>query len=187
MKREYENIGSFVVTGGKIRVTDPCYNKEVWCAGVLKNCVPGRYDAYIARQDEGDWGIRVAMLVIKHEDCAAKIEEADKVFADEDGCVHASYLWKNSGIDVGVDSGQCGFFDEDNVFTDLAVEGMPAAISDYGSSFYDHCCDITLTEKSAGVITHGCVSSSGLGDGGYCCYYRRNEFGQVNMACILYL
>lgn len=41
----------------------------------------------------------------------------------------------------------------------------------YGNTlWYNMCCDNTLSEKSAGVIPFGCVSSSGYGDGGYVGY-----------------
>jgi hypothetical protein len=51
-----------------------------------------------------------------------------------------------------VDSGQAGVFDG-------SVYG--------GDSFYDRCCDATLTEKQCDYVRQGFVTSSGYGDGWY--------------------
>lgn len=70
--------------------------------------------------------------------------------------------WSTALFEVGVDSGQAGFFD-DAVF---AVHN-----GGYDEAFCDKAYDITLSNKKAGVMLNGVVSSSGYGDGGYECTY----------------
>lgn len=187
MARKYEYLGKFTVLGNQIRVTDPGYDKSTWCAGVLEPCVPGTYEAFVSRRDEGDFGIRNDMLLIRRKGCKFRISSADKVFTNKEGTVCHFKPWIPAEFEVGVDSGQAGFFDEKSVFTDEAVERDGSPDCSYGSAFFNHCCDRTLSELSSGVITHGCISSSGYGDGAYYCYYRLDENGTLGMACIIFL
>ena len=79
--RTYEAIGDFLVTSPEIRVSDPGYDKDVWCCGVLKNMREGRYEAYVAYCDDRVWGHRVEMLLIKHEGSTEKPCLANTVFS----------------------------------------------------------------------------------------------------------
>lgn len=100
MKRKTDRIGT-ITLGDKVHVSDPCYETNCWCAGTLDNVLPGRYQCKIVRVEE-DWcgpeiqGVfsRVKSLTICHEDYQAKPRELVP-------------------IDVGVDSGQAGFYDAD--------------------------------------------------------------------------
>ena len=63
---------------------------------------------------------------------------------------------------VAVDSGQCGFYEEDYYNANQGGE--------YGDldTFYGKACNITLSDEQAGIIDgKGFVSSSGWGDGMY--------------------
>lgn len=84
----------FEIQSTQMRVTDPCYDKDTWCAGVLDNVLPGTWVAEKEVSDEGSWGMRIARLRVYHE----------------------NYPYTDprelTPIDVGVDSGQAGFFDE---------------------------------------------------------------------------
>ena len=33
-------IGEFTTSSKVLRVTDPCYDSDTWCAGTVDNCVP---------------------------------------------------------------------------------------------------------------------------------------------------
>lgn len=73
---------------------------------------------------------------------------------------------KLTGIDAGVDSGQCGFFD--------AAKYLQHQGGEYGdlSTFYGQACAATATEggncSGGGIVMgFGAVSSSGYGDGSY--------------------
>jgi len=87
--------------------------------------------------------------------------------------------WEDSGIHVGVDSGQAGFFDLDTYRALCADQAVK-------EKFYDEVCDLTLADSSWGVHPSGAVSSSGYGDGGYECLVRRVD-GLVVEAIIIYI
>lgn len=89
-----EKVG-VIELGDKVRVSDPCYTMDTWCAGTLDNVLFGTYHCYSQRSDTGTWGIRIANIEVRHEDYLGV--EATEV----------------QNIDVGVDSGQCGIYDLD--------------------------------------------------------------------------
>lgn len=89
-----EYVGS-IELNNKVRISDPCYDIDTWCAGTLENVLEGKYNCYMQRVDCCDWGIRVASIEVKHKDYLHI--EPDEV----------------QNIDVGVDSGQAGIYDLD--------------------------------------------------------------------------
>jgi hypothetical protein len=76
---------------GHIVVTDPCYE----CGEASSPAVPGRWVGRAFVSDRGDWGRRVASVVVHHESW-------DPTLAED---VKTTY--------IGVDSGQAGVFDSD--------------------------------------------------------------------------
>lgn len=139
-----EKLG-MVELSGKVVVSDPCYDRDVWCMITNLSVKPGRYKVSVIRSDEKEWGVRIASIVMFHEDYVdAKLGK-----------------WKSIEGTVGVDSGQCGIYDD-------AVYPQAKDHSD-NEPFYDECCNITLGKKSAGILKSGkgVVSSSGYGDGSY--------------------
>lgn len=137
-----KELGTFEVSSGELRVTDPCYDPGTWCAGTIR-AKDGTWTAELRHSDEGSWGKRVAELVVRHEDHAGA--EPNRL----------------TGIDAGVDSGQCGFFD--------AAKYLQHQGGEYGdlSTFYGQACAATATEGGGIVMGFGAVSSSGYGDGSY--------------------
>ena len=102
------------------------------------------------------WFTRVKLLRARHESVTDEVYGLD--FTD-------------SGIDVGVDSGQCGLFDAEKYEKDAFVD-----------SAYEKLCDITLgSELSGGIIPgrSGVVCESGFGDGSYNALVHRNADGEV--------
>ena len=85
-----------IILGSSVRVSDPCYGTDVWCAAVVKNVRPGEYDVEIETSDEGMWGKRVKSLTIGLKDYKGILLFNDVLAAE-----------------IGVDSGQCGFYDEE--------------------------------------------------------------------------
>jgi len=143
MKKKKE-LGNIELSN-KVVVSDSGYNRETWCMAADLAVRPGRYSASVIQSDEGEWGWRVANLLLVHED-----------FADV-----KLFDWESVSKEIGVDSGQCGIFD-DSVYPQLNDEtGVEA--------FYDECCAITLDDLPAGVLENGngVVTSSGYGDGCY--------------------
>lgn len=184
-----ESIGTFQVESGKLAVTDPCYDREVWTrfpgeraflGGVIDKVKNGEWEAFITMEKAGMWGDRVSNLVIIHE-------SVDHMDYDEQD------IYEIADFEVGVDSGQAGFFDETSYPQDPRGEG-----GEYNKdAFYDECCHATVGEDSrsknakgthAGIIQgRGCVSSSGYGDGGYACFVKRNTQGELIAARIEYI
>lgn len=156
-------MANFQINSDKIRVTDPCYTKDTWCAGVLENCVSGEWFAERIISNEGSWGNRVAEICIWNKDYIGEVD--------------ANEL---TDIDVGVDSGQAGFFDEDQY--------PDGETGEYGQldTFYGQVCDQTEGTDIANV-GFGVTTSSGFGDGGYNCYIGKNSEGKIVAAKIVFI
>lgn len=185
-KRSYKRIGNFKMDSNIMRVSDPCYDKTVWCSGVIHNCLTGRWDAAVAYSDEGILGRRVAVLAAKHTDFSQSFSQCDQVWADQK-YVHFPAEWTVCDFEVGVDSGQAGLFDEAHYQDESIFQGLPEPMVSFGSLWFDHCCEKTMGEDQAGTIRYGAVSSSGFGDGGYTALVHRNESAQADCVMILFL
>ena len=163
---EIKSIGKFEIASGMIRVSDPCYDKDAWCADTVpaKN---GIWQASIVMFDEGEWGNRVGYLIAYHKDFPVD---------------QYSHDWQRVDFEIGVDSGQAGIFDDGFFKDDESVKGLKRL---YNKSiceeipWYSICCDRTLHKGLAGVIPYGAISSSGYGDGRYDYYVRKNAYGDV--------
>lgn len=177
-------LGTFKITSSKIRVSDPCYDDDVWCKGTVENARKGTWKAFSITSEEGNWGNRVAGLIAYHEDSSEPegLEDSE---------------WEHQEFEVGVDSGQAGIFDEKFYRDDDATnsyEYIGSPLCDFekdGDNWYNVCCDITLYSGKtqaggAGVLPYGVVSSSGFGDGGYNCYVKKDDDGKVVAICIDY-
>lgn len=147
------------VTTPEIWVSDPCYSLDTWCTHTIKNARLGNWNPSI---DYGpsSWGNRVHQITITHED-------ARKLFyklVDE--------------AEIGVDSGQAGFFDKAN---------HPRVDAEYRdeSNFYKQICNQTVDENIAHSDWYA-VSSSGYGDGSYSLYVAE-ENGEVVAAKIIFI
>lgn len=114
---EKENVGTISLSD-KVRISDPCYDMNTWCAGTLDNVLQGTYNCYSQHVDTGDWGIRVASIEVRHEDYT-DIEPTEI-----------------QDIDVGVDSGQAGIYDL-NYFEDCKSDKKKEEV------FYDTVCGLT--------------------------------------------
>ena len=148
-------LGKFKIESGVARVSDPCYDKDTWCAGIVK-VKKGEWKAQAIKNEEG----RVVRLTAFHKDNEKLINKLN--------------AWKTTNIDVGVDSGQCGIYDDkyfkdDNVFAKRTrADRKYKNIICENEPWYSWNCDTTCAEPNAGTIPFGCVSSTG-GDGSYIC------------------
>jgi len=154
--------GIFRVKSGKVVVSDPCYDRDVWCKGIIEDVRNGEYKAKIICSDNtGGWGKRCFYLI-------AHLDSFPYPF-------HDNPLWEKESFEVGVDSGQAGIYDEAE---------YKGGEDDYGDGgWYDQNCNLTSdienkTLRLGGVLSGGVVSSSGCGDGGYDCYTIKKD-GQV--------
>lgn len=64
--REFINLGEFEMTSPVMRVSDPCYERDVWCCGTVDHCKLGTWEAGVLKTDEGEWGTRCAVLAVRH-------------------------------------------------------------------------------------------------------------------------
>jgi len=170
-------VGSFKVVSGKVRITDPCYSLDTWCAGTVDKVAHGTWNVIARMGSEKGWGERVW--------------ELEAVFVDSG---LADHPWKDLPFEVGVDSGQAGIFDlkyyrDDSVVPENAElpywmdeERMKERGS--GEKWYGMCCEVSYKEEDgkrgqlcAGIVPYGVNSSSGYGDGGYRAYVKRNDAG----------
>ena len=169
MKRncEFIDLGEFEMTSPVMRVSDPCYERDVWCCGTVDHCKLGTWEAGVLKTDEGEWGTRCAVLAARHKDTGPDFNaiHSGNVRKMTSKCVEQPF-------EVGVDSGQAGFFDDAFYQNDTIFEEQPASNFATGDFWYRHVCDITLGKMLAGVLPYGVVSSSGFGDGGYACATR---------------
>jgi len=73
----------------KVDITDPCYNKDVWCR-MTTECKPGTYTGYAYISEK----LATAILI--------KEKTKEKINAEEMECIGS----------IGVDSGLAGFFND---------------------------------------------------------------------------
>lgn len=136
---------------GLIDITDPCYDKDVWCR--MKATVKsGEYTCYIWRNKEID-------------------EFEGKQYVDQrvgvigiylDGIIPPQKTMEEIGT-IGVDAGLAGFF-----------MNKP----DYSDDEWKDFCD-SIREGDAWIKDEGFFSSSGYGDGCYPVYVSKNNDGEI--------
>lgn len=159
---------NFDVTSGKLILSDPCYEKGIWCAKEIDNVLPGKWNAYVKPSVDG----RNAELIACHENFVP----------DDDDSTSEYYR-------LAVDSGQMSIVDSPHYEDDDQFPGEwgEPNIGFDASRFYGFCCEATLSRSSVGLIPYGCVASSGYGDGSYNAYVYRTRSGYVYMVRIVFI
>jgi hypothetical protein len=130
---------------GKVVVADPRYDRDARYVQTGFPVLPGRYHVYTVHSHIEDVDTCVAALLFRHEDC-------DQI---------PFHGWKDVEAEIGVDSGQCGVFDE-SIFPQSKDRAAKETL-------YKECWDITSFDDQAGILQSrkGAVSSSGYGHGSY--------------------
>jgi len=128
-----------------------------------------------AEEDANDHG-RVAYIRVCHESEREALENGLQLDAFE-----------KTNVDVGVDSGQAGFFELSHYAEALSGKPSGRQGDEKFEEFYDGVCELTLAAASFGVVPFGAVSQSGYGDGGYDCFVRLNEDGQTVDSYIVFI
>lgn len=149
-----EYLGQFKVNSGKLRVSDPSYERNAWLSGVLEDVKNGTWEAFMKLDITGS---KVAELIVFHKDTPSKFIRNDR--------------WDEQDLEIGVDSGQCGIFDDANYPDEKGN-------SNQIESFFGKCCQMTKADFG-GILDFGAVSSSGLGDGSYLCYTMEDHIGII--------
>lgn len=136
--------------GTRTLISDPCYDKDTWCAGEV-NTLPGEY---IVQEivEKGKYPILKGVFVV-HYSQYGKL--------DFDDC------YEDSLIDVGVDSGECGIYDSEK----YPVNGI-----DCDDSKFEEDRVVYRTPDGDWGVTAGNFG----GDGSYKAYLHRNRDGQVD-------
>jgi len=163
---------AFQVTSGALRVTDPCYEMDVWCAETIEDVRNGTWLATTGFDQRGN----VACLMIRHESAEAIDSANASCFRSTD----------QEDVSIGVDSGQAGFFDLAPYKAQADTRG-DASQDTAHSAFYNRVCEITNAKKAFGVIEFGAVSRSGYGDGDYRLLMRRDAKGSLIAAMIAFI
>ena len=155
MEKAINKIGTINLQN-TVDVTDPCYNKDVWCRMTVKNVQPGAYECYACLKDDGSWGVRVSrarIVLADGSDVAKSTMER----------VQRGRSWRFIG-DIGVDAGMAGFF---------------ADKPDFGDDEWSKLCDWIFHGENEGKMAYiktfhngsdGFWTESGYGDGGYPVY-----------------
>ncbi len=127
-----KKVGTITLSD-KVRVTDPCYDIDTWCAGTLDNVLPGEFNCSY-NHDTKKWFNdkkyeRVTAIEVHHKDYPN---------------IKATEYMKD--IDVGVDSGQAGIFDFE-MFSDVCSD------DERKEKFYDTVCDLTSYDTDAEYVS----------------------------------
>ena len=126
-----------------VRVTDPCYSISTFGTHTVDNAMEGLWRASVSLS-----GSTIEALVVNHENYDYVTLQAS---------------WKLVTDNIGVDSGQAGFFD--SKYYPIGCTGEHGRLG----TFYGMCCKLTL-DGLCGVLPYGAVSSSGHGDDTYSLY-----------------
>ena len=162
----------FEVTSGKMVLSDPCYELDTWCQGIIDDVKNGSWGSRVELFDSGAWGVRNSMLISMNIDAMKSNPNLEKELISSGNLLN---------FDGGVDSGQFGHFDFDNYRKDDNVIDESLAFNDdfeikVGDKWYRACCYQTLeSDDNFGVVPFGAVSSSGFGDGSYDTYGVKDE------------
>lgn len=167
-------LGEFEIKSGEVIVSDPCYAIGTWCQGLVRNVKNGTWVADVACLEESG---RNAFLVVHHKDYVMPM----------------GTVWEQLDFDIGVDSGQAGFYDyagykKDDSVPNSIKNSLGFDLNEPGEKFYAYNCDLTLkTEHDAGVLPTGAVASSGYGDGSYTVSVVKDEDGKVVAMEIIFI
>jgi len=170
-------LGTFEVASGKMIVSDPCYTvssdniaKNICDLSAVIEVDNGVWHAYVY---ESNWA-KVCKIVIHHNN----IQLNDVYFSEV------------AIAQIGVDSGQAGFFDSKHYRDDLIVGNskvMKFGMSNDGDKWYNMCCYATLKSKTAGGgVLYGSLSQSGHGDGCYNVYpgYHKSDADDTKLLAL---
>jgi hypothetical protein len=156
---------------GKVTISDPCYAPGTWCMAENIDVVPGIYIPLVTVDRVSR---RVTALEIVH-------------YLEYEDDNHTTDYSEPLSADIGVDSGQAGFYDSD-YFVEHSIHVGKGTHDDW----YGDICQLTTMAMAdelygAGTLDASCVvSQSGWGDGGYTCWVSRNEENKIYALKLVY-
>ena len=139
-------IGTIEIPDGVVDITDPCYDRDVWCRMNDVKVMPGTYNCYAYMGEDKSWGNRcwIAQIVIADG-------PYDEIAEDR---IQSGRSWRTIGS-IGVDAGMAGFFNHKPDFNDAE---------------WDEVCNVVLNGDRRAYIedfAKGFWTDSGVGDGCY--------------------
>ena len=153
---ERRKVGELNIPNGLVDITDPCYERSVWCRMNDVRVRPGKYDCFSFVGEIDDWGPRVWINQIVHQE----VDEFDHFRME---CIGS----------IGVDAGLAGFFAKDKNYSDKEWADFCSEINrqnkifrEPGDTLYRSYFKIDEDGKSP----VGFFTQSGCGDGGYDVY-----------------
>ncbi len=177
----------FVLETEKLIITDPCYDVGTWCTATV-DAQPGEWTFRVVTTDDdsvrdsttGKAYKRVVRLEAQHS--SVTIFKPTQQLMEE----------------IGVDSGQAGFFELAKYRKDAYIDTSrisPKWRSMYersrkpdGEGFYAICCEQSMGQYAGpNNIPFGCVSASGYGDGGYTAFVQRNDANKVVAISLVFI
>lgn len=191
-----KHVGTFQCPSGKFRVSDPCYDDTVFCAGTVKKAAKGVWKGFAALVPDEDVPenerhpeqTRCAALLALHQSVRSTPEDMFrvKIWCRGDGVLKFSFkrYWWEEPFEVGVDSGKAGIFDEKY----YRAAGNKPDEERFNDLCFNAIYDKRVKNDGVAIIEDkGIVSFSGYGDGGYGCYTHQNKDGLVVGVIIDYL
>lgn len=174
----WAEVGSFTVNSGQIRVTDPCYGQSLSSSGIV-SAESGAWKAMALLRDDNESGFGNGMMVAR----LMALRDGTPIPTPKDFTANAPAL------SAGVDSAQCGFFDEGSYPSDAKEFEYETG------TFYKQICESMSgpesfgTNKIGAAITpgsSGVASRTFYGDGSYDLFTTQNEKGEAVALAIVY-
>lgn len=191
------NDKGFIALDDKVMVSDPCYGMNTWCQGVVDNVLKGNYKCTVETSDEGEWGRRVSAIEVVHEDYVKKFLEYSKenfevgVDSGQAGIFDYEYYKKYHSDDNEAEQVDNDWYWRVCEITESRIKNPNYEEFDYEKhkdDFIEAHVEYMQSNKSYPYLTindgntidgFGFASSSGYGDGGYCCWTAHNEEGKI--------
>jgi len=110
--RVKRKLGTFKQESTVFRISDPCYDKDTWCAGTVDDVLPGTWTAYGSRRKIDDSWFQRRQLI----------------------ALHSSYNgeeFKQTKIDGGMDAGMAGIFDDKYYKVDYSEDYLQVGHKEY--------------------------------------------------------
>lgn len=144
-----------ITLGKDVCVSDPCYDRKVWCMTQLHNVKTGRWNVWASVDELDSWGKRTYLLILKHENVTAEEE--------------SKFIWEDCAT-LGVDSGTMSVIDDTYYRRKNGSAEAFEADDSAKEEFSDLC--LSIHNQYVGLfrtdnVAVGVICSSGIGDGAY--------------------
>ena len=159
-------VGCISLKDGLVDITDPCYNKDVWCRMNGVKVSPGEWLCTAFSGKDKCFGKRVWVCQIFSSDPKHfRLRSLANMYRDG---------WKEIGT-IGVDAGLAGFFASKPDFNDTEWEDLCDWMHDKDVM----CTSVLNSFNKCPVPVEGFWTSSGVGDGCYPVLAYRDEEGTI--------